>query len=78
MEVLLTFLAERYQQNKTLALTSNIVFSTKTGQAFLRRVYQQGDGSVVKVPARESAILNPCKTPNYGKPEPGLKTNRLS
>ena len=27
MEVLFTFLAERYQQNKTLALTSNIVFS---------------------------------------------------
>jgi DNA replication protein DnaC len=27
MEVFFTFLAERYQQNKTLALTSNIVFS---------------------------------------------------
>jgi DNA replication protein DnaC len=27
MEVLFTFLAERYQQNKALALTSNIVFS---------------------------------------------------
>jgi hypothetical protein len=27
MEVLIAFLAERYQQNKTLALTSNIVFS---------------------------------------------------
>ncbi len=27
MEVLFTFLAERYQQNRTLALTSNIVFS---------------------------------------------------
>jgi DNA replication protein DnaC len=27
MEVLFTFLAERYQHNKTIALTSNIVFS---------------------------------------------------
>jgi DNA replication protein DnaC len=27
MEVLFTFLAERYQQSRTLALTSNIVFS---------------------------------------------------
>jgi hypothetical protein len=28
--------------------------------------------------ARESAVLNLCKTPNYGKPEPGLEINRLS
>jgi hypothetical protein len=57
IEVLFTFLAERYKESVTVALQEP----------------PWAEGSV-----RKPAVLNLCKTPNYGKPEPGLTINRLS